>query len=55
MAAHTEVLTDVPANRVKKVVEAFKASGATEVTKALQVNKKFTVTATFSDENGASA
>jgi hypothetical protein len=49
MAAHTEVLTDVPAKKVKQVVNDFKASGAT-VTKTKQDDGRFTITAKFPDE-----
>jgi hypothetical protein len=42
----TEVLTDVPAADVGQVVADFEAQGAT-VTKTLQSDGKFTVTATF--------
>jgi len=44
--AHTVVLTDVPASRVDDVVTDFESEGAT-VSKTLQPNGKFTVTATF--------
>jgi hypothetical protein len=43
----TQVLTDVPAADVDQVVATFKAEGATTVTKELQPNGKYKVTATF--------
>jgi hypothetical protein len=41
------VVNDVPADKVDAVIEGFKNAGATEVTKSLQPNGKFTVRATF--------
>jgi hypothetical protein len=41
-----QVLTDVPAEEVDQVVSDFEAEGAT-VTKELQPNGKYKVTATF--------
>jgi hypothetical protein len=48
--AHQETLSDIPDDEVEEVMEDFKDSGATKVTKTKQANGLWTVTATFADE-----
>lgn len=49
--ARVEVLTDVPGNKVDKIVSDFERAGA-QVAKTEQQNGKWTVTATFPDKEG---
>ncbi len=51
--AHQETLSDIPDDEVEEVMEDFKDSGATKVTKTKQSNGLWTVTATFADESAS--
>ncbi len=42
-----ETLTDIPADKIDEVIQNYKDSGATEVTKTKQPDGRYTITATF--------
>ena len=46
-----EIEEDVPSEKVDSKIKICKASGATSVEKTAQANGKFTITATYPDDN----